>query len=116
MKGVPLRLEVGPRDLAQRPMRLNPPGQWREEKSPRSSTIEKAIPGMLQEIHEARCTQKALDSSIAASSRSPTSTRTQAALNKGGYAKMAFCGKPNANSRSRSSPMAGPPAASLKKR
>jgi prolyl-tRNA synthetase len=91
MKGVPLRLEVGPRDLAQGQCVLT-----RRVDGVKSIAkileIEKAIPGMLQEIHNAMY-QKALDSLNSRIVSVNNIDELNKALDKGGYAKMAFCGK-----------------------
>jgi prolyl-tRNA synthetase len=91
MKGVPLRIEVGPRDLANKQAvlvkRVNG-----EKTVAAIATIEEEIPAVLKQIHEAMYAKaKAfLESHITEVSGMD---ELKAVLNKGGYAKMAFCGK-----------------------
>ena len=90
MKGVPLRIEVGPRDLeagnAVLTKRVN------GEKTTESiQQIEEEIPGVLKQIHEAMY-EKALASLNARIVDVETVEELDKALEKGGYARMAFCG------------------------
>src|SRR5574344_69755 len=91
MKGVPLRLEVGPRDLAAGQCVLTRRVDGVKSIAP-IAEIEKAIPGMLQEIHNAMY-QKALASLNSRIVSVNNIDELNKALDKGGYAKMAFCGK-----------------------
>lgn len=59
MKGVPLRLEVGPRDLEKGEMVLTRRVDGKKTQA-KIEELEEAIPGLLKEIHEAMY-QKALD-------------------------------------------------------
>jgi Prolyl-tRNA synthetase len=91
MKGIPLRVEVGPRDLAKGECVLTK--RVNGEKSvTKLETLPQEIPAILASIHEAMY-QKAkafLDSHIA---EAHSIDELNAALNKGGFVKMAFCEK-----------------------
>jgi len=90
MKGVPLRIEVGPRDLqggnAVLAKRVNG-----EKTIAKIQEIEKEIPGVLQEIHHLMY-QKALDFLNAHITDVTSMDELNGVLSKGGYARMAFCG------------------------
>ncbi|MBQ9457165.1 MAG: proline--tRNA ligase [Bacilli bacterium] len=90
MKGVPVRLELGPRDLANNTVVMTKRVNG-EKVSASIEEIEEAIPSLLQTVHE-EMYQKAkayLDSHIdEAHSLEELNTK----LDKGGYVKMAFCG------------------------
>jgi prolyl-tRNA synthetase len=90
MKGIPLRIEVGPRDLASGNAvlvkRVNG-----EKTIAKIEEIEKAIPNVLQQIHHLMY-QKALDFLNAHITDVNSMDELNAVLNKGGYARMAFCG------------------------
>ena len=92
MKGVPLRIEVGPRDLANHQAVLA-----RRVDGVKSTmdieAIEEAIPGVLDEIHELMY-QKALDQLNSSIREVNSLEELKEALDKGGYAKMYFCGEP----------------------
>ena len=97
MKGVPLRIEVGPRDLAEGKAVLTK--RVNGEKTTESiETIENEIPSVLKQIHEAMY-QKALDSLNSRIVEVETIEELDKALEKGGYAKMAFCGDPECEDR-----------------
>ncbi len=90
MKGVPLRIEVGPRDLAEGKAVLTKRVNG-EKTTERIEDIEAQIPGVLKQIHEAMY-QKALDSLNQRIVDVENLDELNAALDKGGYARMAFCG------------------------
>lgn len=90
MKGVPLRIEVGPRDLAEGKAVLTKRVNG-EKTTERIEDIEAQIPGVLKQIHEAMY-QKALESLNSRIVDVDTLEELNAALDKGGYARMAFCG------------------------
>ena len=92
MKGVPLRIEVGPRDLESGNAVLTKRVNGEKTLAP-IAEIEASIPGVLKAIHEAMY-QKALDSLNARIVDVETVEELTAALEKGGYARMAFCGDP----------------------
>ena len=97
MKGVPLRIEVGPRDLAEGKAVLTK--RVNGEKTTESiETIENEIPSGLKQIHEGMY-QKALDSLNSRIVEVETIEELDKALEKGGYAKMAFCGDPECEDR-----------------
>ena len=92
MKGVPLRIEIGPRDLAEGKCMLSRRVDGTKE-SAELEGLELRLPELLAEIHT-RMYEKAkafLDSKIV---EVETLEELNAALDKGGYAKMAFCGCP----------------------
>ena len=91
MKGVPLRIEVGPRDLANGEAVLVRRVDG-EKQLAKIETIENEIPNMLTSIHETMY-QKAkafLESHI---HEATTIEELKAKLDLGGYVKMAFCGE-----------------------
>jgi prolyl-tRNA synthetase len=91
MKGIPLRIEVGPRDLAKGEAVLSRRVDGVKSVLPLAE-LEKEIPGVLDEIHNLMY-QKAkafLDAHI---HEAHNLDELNAILNQGGYAKMAFCGK-----------------------
>ena len=91
MKGIPLRIEVGPRDLANDQVtlveRLNG-----EKKLVTLDYIKENIPTVLHDIHVAmyNAAKERLDKSI---TDVETIDELNAVLSKGGYARMAFCGE-----------------------
>ena len=91
MKGVPLRLELGPRDLAENKVVMTK--RVNGEKVIASiEEIEEAIPATLEAVHHDMY-QKAkahLDSKIEEASSLEELTEK---LEKGGFVKMAFCGE-----------------------
>jgi prolyl-tRNA synthetase len=91
MKGVPLRIEVGPRDLANGQAvlvkRVNG-----EKTLAKIEEIEKEIPSTLQAIHEAMY-QKAAEFLASHITDVKTVAELNVVLDKGGYARMAFCGE-----------------------
>lgn len=90
MKGIPLRVEIGPRDLvngnAVLVKRVNG-----EKTLAKIEDIEKEIPSVLTEIHHLMY-QKALDFLNAHITDVNNMEELNAVLDKGGYARMAFCG------------------------
>ncbi|MCI1245097.1 MAG: proline--tRNA ligase [Bacilli bacterium] len=97
MKGVPLRVEVGPRDLANRQAVLVKRVNGEKTIAP-IEAIEKEIPSVLKEIHGAMFRKAAafLESHI---THVETIDELKAVLDKGGYAKMAFCGREECEAR-----------------
>lgn len=90
MKGVPLRLEVGPRDLAENKVTLVK--RYNGEKLlGQIEEIEREIPALLQAIQE-EMYQKAADFLQSKIVDVETLDELKEALDKGGYARMAFCG------------------------
>ncbi len=91
MKGIPLRIEVGPRDLAngEAVLARRVDGVKSVEKIEK---IEDEIPSMLQEIHDLMY-KKATDFLNSHISEASNLEELKEKLNKGGYVKMAFCGK-----------------------
>ena len=91
MKGVPLRIEIGPRDLAKGEAVLTRRVDG-EKLTAKIETIEEEIPSLLQKIHELMYDKaKAfLDSHIY---EAHSLEELKAMLDKGGYVKMAFCGE-----------------------
>ena len=90
MKGVPVRLELGPRDLANNTVVMTKRVNG-EKVSASIEEIEEAIPSLLQTVHE-EMYQKAkayLDSHI---DEAHSLEELNEKLDKGGYVKMAFCG------------------------
>jgi prolyl-tRNA synthetase len=91
MKGVPLRIEVGPRDLAQGEAvlvkRVNG-----EKQVAKIEAIETEIPAVLTQIHKDMY-DKALAFLKSHIHEAHSLDELNAVLNQGGYAKMAFCGK-----------------------
>ncbi len=91
MKGVPLRIEIGPRDLAKGEAVLTRRVDG-EKQTAKIETIEEEIPSLLKEIHKLMYDKaKAfLDSHIY---EAHSLEELKAMLDKGGYVKMAFCGE-----------------------
>ncbi len=91
MKGVPLRIEIGPRDLAKGEAVLTRRVDG-EKLTAKIETIEEEIPSLLKRIHELMYDKaKAfLDSHIY---EAHSLEELKAMLDKGGYVKMAFCGE-----------------------
>ena len=91
MNGVPLRIELGPRDLAENKVVLTK--RVNGEKSfVQIDELPNLIPGILNAIHEAMYAKAKdqLDHSVVDVDNLED---LNAALNKGGYARMAFCGE-----------------------
>jgi len=91
MKGVPLRIEVGPRDLANQQAVLVKRVNGEKTVAP-IAAIEEQIPSVLHDIHVAMY-EKAkafLESHI---TDVETIDELKAVVSKGGYARMAFCGR-----------------------
>lgn len=91
MKGIPLRIEVGPRDLANGEAVLTRRVDGSKE-TKKIEDIEKEVPSILKEIHEAMYNKaKAfLESHIYEAS---SVEELKEKLDLGGYVKMAFCGE-----------------------
>jgi prolyl-tRNA synthetase len=91
MKGVPLRIEVGPRDLASKQAVLVKRVNGEKKVAP-IEQIEQEIPSLLVEIHHDMYTKAKtfLDSHITSVNNID---ELKAVLAKGGYAKMAYCGR-----------------------
>ncbi|MCH3908952.1 MAG: proline--tRNA ligase [Bacilli bacterium] len=90
MKGVPLRIEVGPRDLKEGQVVLAKRVTG-EKKTGKIEEVESMIPSLLQEIHNDMY-KKALDFLNSHISDVDNLDDLKKALDKGGYARMAFCG------------------------
>lgn len=91
MKGVPVRLELGPRDLANNTVVLTKRVNG-EKVSASIEEIEEAIPSLLKKVHE-EMYEKAkayMESHIAEAS---SLDELKEKLDQGGYVKMAFCGE-----------------------
>lgn len=98
MKGVPLRIEVGPRDLEKGEAVLTRRVDGLKQTA-KIEEIEKEIPGVLEEIHEAMY-QKALANLNAHIYEVSSVEELQKTLNEhGGFAKMPFCGDPECEDR-----------------
>jgi prolyl-tRNA synthetase len=91
MKGVPLRVEVGPRDLAKGVAILTKRVNG-EKTMVKIEDLAKEIPGTLKEIHELMY-QKALAFLTSHITDVSTLEELNAVLDKGGYARMPFCGE-----------------------
>jgi len=91
MKGVPLRIEVGPRDLAKGECVLTK--RVNGEKSvTKLAELPNEIPAVLKAIHEAMY-QKAQAFLASHIQEASSIAELNAALDKGGFVKMAFCGE-----------------------
>ena len=98
MKGVPLRIEVGPRDLEKGEAVLTRRVDGLKQTA-KIEEIEKEIPGVLEEIHEAMY-QKALANLNAHIYEVSSVEELQKTLDEhGGFAKMPFCGDPECEDR-----------------
>mgnify|MGYP002520745649 FL=1 len=93
MKGVPLRIEAGPRDLEKGEAVLTRRVDGLKQTA-RIEAIEEEIPGVLDAIHEAmyRKAKENLESHIY--EVSSVEELKNVLDEKGGFAKMAFCGDP----------------------
>ena len=92
MKGVPLRLELGPRDLAEGKVALSK--RYNGEKLVGAiEDVEAEIPALLKAIQE-EMYQKALAFLQTKIVDVENLEELKAALEKGGYARMAYCGEP----------------------
>ena len=92
MKGVPVRLELGPRDLAENKVVMTK--RVNGEKVVASiEEIEEAIPNLLQVVHK-EMYQKAKDFLDSHIYEAHDLEELKEKLNQGGYVKMAFCGDP----------------------
>ena len=92
MKGVPLRLELGPRDLAEGKVALSK--RYNGEKLVGAiEDVEAEIPALLKAIQE-EMYQKALAFLQTKIVDVENLVELKTALEKGGYARMAYCGEP----------------------
>lgn len=91
MKGVPLRVEIGPRDLAKGEAVLTKRVNGEKQVLPLES-IASLTPSLLKEIHQ-NMYDKALDFLNSHIHDAKNVEELNAILDKGGYGKMAFCGK-----------------------
>lgn len=91
MKGVPLRIEVGPRDLERGEAVLAKRFDGSKETA-KIEDIEKEIPSVLDAIHEAMY-QKALDNLKDHIQEASSVDELNEKLAKGGYVKFAYCGE-----------------------
>ena len=91
MKGIPLRLEIGPRDLEKGEASLSIRFSG-EKRTVKLDDLEKLVPELLKEIQEGmyQAAKKRLEVSIV---DVETLDELKAALDKGGYARMAYCGE-----------------------
>ena len=91
MKGIPLRLEIGPRDLEKGEASLSIRFSG-EKRTVKLGDLEKLVPELLKEIQEGmyQAAKKRLEASIV---DVETLDELKAALDKGGYARMAYCGE-----------------------
>ena len=92
MKGVPLRIELGPRDLQEGKAVLTKRVNGEKAFFPIAELAE-AVPEYLKEIHRDMY-QKAQDQLAHSVVDVDNLDDLNEALNKGGYARMAFCGEP----------------------
>lgn len=92
MKGVPLRIELGPRDLQEGKAVLTKRVNGEKAFFPIGELAE-AVPEYLKEIHRDMY-QKAQDQLAHSVVDVDNLDDLNEALNKGGYARMAFCGEP----------------------
>ncbi|MCQ2742174.1 MAG: proline--tRNA ligase [Bacilli bacterium] len=90
MKGVPLRVEIGPRDLAEGKAVLTRRVNGQKD-TLTLEEIEASIPGLLKEIHQ-QMYEKALAHLNANITEAKTVEEMKAILDKGGYAKAMWCG------------------------
>ena len=91
MKGVPVRIEVGPRDLERGECTLARRVD-REKKTMPIDEVSSQIKGILSDIH-AKMLALALESRLGRTTEARNVDELNAALAKGGFCKMAFCGK-----------------------
>ena len=91
MKGVPLRIEVGPRDLEEGKAMLTKRVNG-EKLSVNLETLIEEIPSILDQIHRDMF-EKAKANLEASVVDVDNLEQLNAALEKGGYARMAFCGE-----------------------
>ena len=90
MKGVPVRLELGPRDLANNNVVLTKRVNG-EKVTASIEEIEEAIPGLLQVVHQ-EMYEKAKAYMESHIYEAHSLEELNAKLDQGGYVKMAFCG------------------------
>jgi prolyl-tRNA synthetase len=97
MKGVPLRVEVGPRDLAKGVAILTKRVNG-EKTTVKIEDLAKEIPAALKEIHDLMY-QKALAFLNSHITEVHSLAELNAALDKGDYVRMPFCGDPECEDR-----------------
>ncbi len=92
MKGVPLRIEVGPRDLAEGKALMTKRVNGEKIEAP-IKELEEKIPALLDEIHSDMY-QKALKFLESNKKDAKDLNELNEHLSKGGYVRMAYCGRP----------------------
>lgn len=97
MKGVPLRIEIGPRDLANGNAVLTKRVNSEKKVMPLDN-LANSIPSLLSEIHNDMY-QKAANFLNNHIYEANSIEELNALLEKGGYVKMAFCGKPECEAK-----------------
>lgn len=90
MKGVPVRLEVGPRDIENKVVVLAKRNTG-EKKTVNESDILSTVTSLFNEIHK-EMYQKAFNYLLEHTTEVHSLDELKAALDKGGYAKMMWCG------------------------
>ncbi len=90
VKGVPIRIEVGPRDLANNVVTISKRNDGKKE-TYSIDGIENTVVGLLEKIHK-EMYQKALDNLIENTKEAHSLEEIEAIVNKGGYAKVMWCG------------------------
>lgn len=91
MKGVPVRIEVGPRDLEKGECTIARRVDG-EKKTMPITDVTLQIKSILSEIHE-KMLSLALESRLNRTTEARNIEELDAALSKGGFCKMAFCGR-----------------------
>ena len=90
VKGVPIRIEVGPRDLANNVITISKRNDGKKE-TYSIDGIENTVVELLEKIHK-EMYQKALDNLIENTKEAHSLEEIEAIVNKGGYAKVMWCG------------------------
>ena len=90
VKGVPIRIEVGPRDLANNVVTISKRNDGKKE-TYSIDGIENTVVELLEKIHK-EMYQKALDNLIENTKEAHSLEEIEAIVNKGGYAKVMWCG------------------------
>lgn len=90
MKGIPLRIELGPRDLENNKVVLCKRNTG-EKIQVSLDELEDIVPSILKTIHE-EMYQKALDQLLHSVNEAHTYDEFKENINKGGYVKMMWCG------------------------
>ena len=90
VKGVPIRIEVGPRDLANNVVTISKRNDGKKEIYSIDG-IENTVVELLEKIHK-EMYQKALENLIENTKEAHSLEEIEAIVNKGGYAKVMWCG------------------------